>query len=96
MSTTKKNVDIVLGDVSATDSELELKDAKTRITMMIDLDVVKGFKELAQKSGAKYQTLMNQKLREALVKESETESLFERVKKLERFVFSKPSKKRAG
>ena len=95
MSTTKKNHDIVLGDVAATKDEMNLKDAKIRITMMVDLDVIKGFKDLAEKSGSKYQTLINQKLREALVNENSKNTLSERLRKLERFVYSKGRRKKA-
>jgi uncharacterized protein (DUF4415 family) len=89
MSTTKKkrDRDIVLGSVSATPEEFSLKDAKIRITMMVDLDVVEEYRALAKKMGSKYQTLMNQKLREALQTEKEKMDLAERVKKLELHVY---------
>jgi uncharacterized protein (DUF4415 family) len=89
MSTTKKkrDRDIVLGSVSATPKELSLKDAKIRITMMVDLDIVEEYRALAKKTGSKYQTLMNQKLREALHAEKEKMDLAERVKQLELHVY---------
>jgi hypothetical protein len=55
--------------------------------MMIDYDLVLSYKDLAKKRGAKYQTLMNQKLRDALSQEVDTENLAERVRKLEGQVF---------
>jgi len=66
---------------------MDLKGAKVRVTMMVDLDLVKRYKVLAEKTGAKYQTLMNHKLREALEKEDKQVSVFERLEKLETVVF---------
>lgn len=40
---------------------------KTRITMMLDNDVLSAFREQASKKGLGYQTLINQTLKEALV-----------------------------
>jgi len=41
---------------------------KTRITIYLDDDVVEAFRELADKSGAGYQTMINDALREYLGK----------------------------
>lgn len=40
---------------------------KTRITIMLDEDVIKAFRERAEKAGAGYQTLINAALRDAIV-----------------------------
>lgn len=43
-----------------------LKDCKSRITIMIDADIIEHFKNLAEESGKGYQTLINQTLRNSL------------------------------
>jgi uncharacterized protein (DUF4415 family) len=40
---------------------------KTRITIMLDDDVIERFRERAEKAGTGYQTLINAALREAMV-----------------------------
>lgn len=40
-----------------------LRDCKSRITIMIDADIIEHFKQLAEETGAGYQTLINQTLR---------------------------------
>ncbi len=89
MNTTKKVSEIVLGDVSVNEDELNLSGAKIRITMIVDLETVQAFKALAQKNGSKYQTLMNKKLKESLLSEEETSSLEKRVTRLEKLVLSR-------
>ena len=39
---------------------------KTRITIMLDTDVIEGFRTKAEAAGSGYQTLINAALREAL------------------------------
>ena len=39
---------------------------KTRITIMLDTDVIEGFRAKAEAAGSGYQTLINAALREAL------------------------------
>lgn len=70
-------------------AHVHAKAAKVRITMMVDLDVVKGYRKLAEKTGSKYQTLMNQKLKAALLSENEKSDLTERVSKLEQIIYGK-------
>lgn len=53
----------------------DFKNPKIRITMMIDEDIIKAFKQRAKESGAGYQTLMNRALREAALKPSIEERL---------------------
>ena len=43
-----------------------LKDCKSRITIMIDADIIEHFKQLAEQNGKGYQTLINQTLRSAI------------------------------
>ncbi len=43
-----------------------LRDCKSRITIMIDADIIEHFKELAEESGEGYQTLINQTLRNSI------------------------------
>lgn len=56
------------------------KNVKERITIWIDEDVLDGFRERAKTEGTKYQSLVNQALREALKKPS----IVERVERLEK------------
>jgi hypothetical protein len=46
--------------------DLEDKNVKVRITMWVSMDVLKGYKKLAAERGTKYQTLMNETLRNSL------------------------------
>jgi len=41
-------------------------EAKSRITIFLDADIVSYYKELAENSGSGYQTLINQSLREVV------------------------------
>lgn len=59
----------------------DLKSSKIRITTYIDEDVLDALKEAALSSGGKYQTFLNQFLRQSLISGSET--IFERLDKLE-------------
>lgn len=43
-----------------------LRDCKSRITIMIDADIIEHFKQLAEESGKGYQTLINQALRDSI------------------------------
>jgi len=43
-----------------------IKDLKTQITIRLDKETVKYFKELAKKTGMSYQNLMNLYLRECV------------------------------
>lgn len=46
--------------------EKSLRQAKNRITIYLDADIVEHFKARAEKSNAGYQTLINQTLRETI------------------------------
>jgi len=88
--------DIVYGNVSVPDEEFENKNVKIRINMMVDLDVVRAFKAKAQRIGSKYQTLINQKLREVVeADETSEKDLAKRVEQLEKHVYRGGKKKRA-
>ncbi|MGC2234550.1 MAG: BrnA antitoxin family protein [Pyrinomonadaceae bacterium] len=51
------------------------RDCKSRITIYLDADIVLHYKELAESSGAGYQTLINQSLRQIVDGQKQTESL---------------------
>jgi uncharacterized protein (DUF4415 family) len=56
------------------------KNVKERITIWLDEDILDGFRQRAKEEGTKYQSLINQILREAL----KQPSLKERVSRLEK------------
>lgn len=68
------------------ESDLDPKSHKVRITSFIDGDILVELKERAEQQGTKYQTLLNQLLRQSL---KDSASLAERLKKLEDAVFRK-------
>lgn len=59
--------------------------AKIKITTYIDEDILVALKQRAAETGSKYQTLMNQLLRLALL--GGQKDIFERLKRLEKAVF---------
>lgn len=62
----EKKTKIKYGNVEVSESVLEPKNQKIRISIMIDADVLDAFKEAAGEHGIGYQTLMMQKLRESV------------------------------
>lgn len=62
------------------DDEFEPKNVKERITIFIDQDILDEFRSKAKNTKKKYQTLINDTLREAISKPS----LEDRVKVLEK------------
>ena len=60
-------------------NDSDFKNPKIRISMMVDEEIIKLFKDRAVESGEGYQTLMHKALRDASLKPS----LEERVSKLE-------------
>lgn len=66
-------------------TQSQLRSAKVRVTTFLDEDVLKALKETAQASGTRYQTLLNQLLRQALI--GDTKTILERLERLERAVF---------
>lgn len=65
----------------------QVDNAKVRITTYLDDEVLKELRELAEKSGSKYQTVLNQILRDYLF--DEKRGLVGRIEKLENAVFKK-------
>lgn len=63
----------------------EVERAKIRITTYVDNDILKTLRKIATESGGKYQAVLNQVLRQALL--GEQEGLLMRIEKLEREVF---------
>ena len=63
-----KNKKIVYGKVEIPDDAFEPRNVKERITIMVDQDVLNVYREKAEKTGDKYQSLINRTLREALGK----------------------------
>lgn len=77
------------------DSEAALKqpraNVKIRITAMIDADVIDRLREISRETGARYQTLLNAKLRESVLNETVMDKnamdvINEKIDKLERQV----------
>jgi uncharacterized protein (DUF4415 family) len=66
------------------------KDHKIRITTMLDGDILDRLKEVADSEKVKYQTLLNNILRDALFKKN-SNSIESRLEKLEE-LFSKRKK----
>ena len=80
-----KNRKIRYGKVDVSPEEFEPKNVKERITIFIDQDVLDLFRIKAEKTGLKYQTLINQALREATQKpsiEDRVEALENKIKKI--------------
>lgn len=63
----------------------EFERAKIRITTHIDKDLLETIRKVATESGGKYQSILNQVLRRALL--GENEGLLSRIERLERAVF---------
>lgn len=68
-------------------SEEEFRNAKVRITTYLDEDVLRLLRRFAREAGSKYQTVLNQILRERLL--GEKKGILSRIEKLERAVFRK-------
>lgn len=54
------------GKVEIPAEDFEPKNYKVRITIMVDGDILDSYKKMAEEQHTKYQTLMNQKLREGM------------------------------
>ena len=61
------------------DEEISLSNAKVNIHIRLDADIVGYFKEKAIREGGKYQSLINQHLRETVFKERNLEKRLQRV-----------------
>lgn len=65
----------------------QLRTSKVRITAFLDEEVLEALRSMAEKSGGKYQTLMNQILKSVLL--DKEEGILKRIEKLEGAVFNK-------
>lgn len=63
---TKANKKITYGSVELDKEEFDPKNTKIRVTTFIDLDVVLELKKRAKRSRTKYQSLLNQILRDSV------------------------------
>lgn len=82
---TTKNKKITYGKVEIPEEAFDPRNVKERITIMVDQDVLDEYRTKAQKTGDKYQSLINRTLREALEKpelEKRIEKLEQKMKKL--------------
>lgn len=61
--------------------KLAAQTKKVKITINIDFDSLDELKELASKSGASYQKLLNQILKEGLSRKSDSETRLTRLEK---------------
>ena len=75
----QKTKDIQYGDVEFSQEEFLPKNVKERITIFLDQDILDSFRDRAEKEGKKYQSLINEALRESMDKPN----LEERIKRLE-------------
>jgi predicted DNA binding CopG/RHH family protein len=80
---TKSKSKINYGTVSLPKDALELRNMKTRVTIMFDLDILKAAKEEADSKGIGYQTLLNDKLRDSFFGEGNSD-LERRVAQIEK------------
>lgn len=67
-------------------STRELASAKIRITTYLDKDILERLQQMAAESGGKYQTILNQVLRDYLF--GTKEGLIARLTRLEKTVFA--------
>ncbi|MBF0106157.1 MAG: BrnA antitoxin family protein [Deltaproteobacteria bacterium] len=65
----------------------ELNSAKVRITTYLDQNIMSALKEMADQSGSKYQTILNQILRDYIY--GQKQGLIARIDRLEKIVFKK-------
>ncbi|MBL7671165.1 MAG: BrnA antitoxin family protein, partial [Bdellovibrionaceae bacterium] len=63
---TINNRKVICGKVEIPEEALDARNAKERITLMIDQDVLDEYRSKAQKTGDKYQSLITRTLRESL------------------------------
>lgn len=82
----KTNKDIEYGNVEVDLKDLKNSEIKARITTMLDKDVLLTLKKNAKALGVRYQSYLNQHLRETLLNEK---GLLTRIDKLEKAVLKK-------
>ena len=71
----KKNKKITYGTSKLDPDEFDPKYVKIRITTFINLDVIEELKRKAKATGTKYQTLLNQILRDAVIEKKDPEDV---------------------
>jgi predicted DNA binding CopG/RHH family protein len=74
------------GNVELPENEFDPRQAKFRVTMWVDLDLLDEVRKRAGADGMKYQPWINKKLRETILGEN---SLENRIAALEAAVFKK-------
>jgi len=84
MRSTKKKK-IKYGKIDLPKEAFDTKNAKFRVTMFVDLDVLDEIRKKASKKGLPYQTYINQLLREVAIGSEEEE----RIRKIVREELSK-------
>lgn len=77
------NPNIKLGDVNIPAENFEPKNAKVRISILIDGNVLLAYKAAADKKDIGYQTLMHEKLCEALPSLEGGKTIEERLRRVE-------------
>ncbi len=70
----KKNK-IKYGKVNLPEEAFDAKNAKFRVTMFVDLDVLDEIRKKAQEKGLPYQTYINQSLRDLVFGDYEEEKI---------------------
>ena len=87
MKSTKKNK-IKYGNVELSENEFDPKHGKVRVTMWMELDLLKEIRERAAKEGEKYQRWIKKNLRDLLAGNTPTD-IAHRLEVLEKAVFKK-------
>jgi uncharacterized protein (DUF4415 family) len=85
----KRGKKIQYGSVEIPTDAFESRNVKMRVTAFIDEDIIDGLKKRATAKGTKYQTLMNQLLREAVFGKSVDEDLKKEIREIVREEISK-------
>ncbi len=67
MRSTSKKKNITYGNVDLSDELFKTENVKLKVTAYLDLDIIQALKAEAKRNGTKYQTLMNQKLRDLVI-----------------------------
>ena len=89
----KINKNIVYGNVDVPDSAFEHSNTKIRVTTFVDLGVVIEHKRRAKNSKSKYQTMLNNILRSAVLGEPSKSLTETRVRQIVKEVIKEELKK---
>jgi len=85
-STRKKDIQFGTKNLLVND-EFDSENGEQRISLMLDIQVIEAFKNLAKKEGKKYQVLIRDTLRETVF--NKKNNIENRLKELEKAVFKK-------